>query len=117
MSTIATLKSYNGIDIHTLCKLFIFTNALRDHLEGIFQHSERLSKEVTELAEEVRAASTGQAEQLSEVTRRLEEVQRVTVTTADGATRGVNAGEQLNAQAHSLTAIADKLESIVGSRS
>ena len=51
MSTITTLKSHNGIDIHTLCKLFIFTNALRDHLEGIFQHSERLSKEVTELAE------------------------------------------------------------------
>ncbi|MBK7929541.1 MAG: hypothetical protein IPJ98_19290 [Bryobacterales bacterium] len=81
--------------------------------ESISQHLQ----EVTELAEEVRTASTGQAEQLSEVTRRLEEVQRVTVTTADGATRGVNAGEQLNAQAQSLTAIADKLESIVGTRS
>ena len=96
--------SHQGMD-----KLGTVTRAF----ESISSHLQ----EVSELAEEVRAASTGQAEKLTDVTRRLEEVQRVTVTTADGATRGVNAGEQLNAQAHSLTAIADKLESIVGSRS
>ena len=51
MTPIDTLKAHNGVDIHTLVKLFIFANALRDHLEGVFQHSERLSKEVTDLLE------------------------------------------------------------------
>ena len=44
MSNIESIKSHKGIDIHILCELFIFTNALRDHLERVYQHSERMSK-------------------------------------------------------------------------
>ena len=71
-------------------------------------------QEVTDLAGDVREASTGQAARLSAMTQRIEEVQRVTQGTSDGATRGVNAGEQLNSQAQSLAAIVDRLEAIVG---
>lgn len=89
----------------------------KKHVDTVNHSIHSVSGEVTrvsELVEEVRAASEEQTRGIQQISRSVTQIRQVTQDSAASSEESAAAAEELNAQSASLRSVADRLVSMVG---